>query len=785
MPDTEDKKPIIFPVSVLHIQLNTNTGPKGERNIQLFKRSMIKMPKIDIPPVLTSEYPLFTKYVRYPKSIERADWKTKYEFFFNREIFMDNLRKEIDKNSDIYRERITSKDVGEMDKLYEWMQTTEKHNIMITLRSIFPIPESFGKILKNSYEHILKNATNSRVIMDIDIQNSINFFGFMYKFGMANKDKEEYFINIGGKRYTVDDVIWENDLVNHPIYKEFLISQRETGANSVIDVNEKYSAYLEKLNDSLNEMKLMEQFHSEFFTYSEYCKNRMIAGKLCDDKQMYIFFTGSIKNANNNDIMQNYIRQNNELNIQMKYLMQKYYLNTEYENYISNKKNTTPQEKRLIDILAKNNVDFKNMKVSKFDDITANQDEIRRIWRDSLDAIFKLNTIGDNNDTVEKVENALLDKMIADLKTDTFFMIRQHILEKANTIIQDRQKSKSHSDRISIANSVADKIKRVSSELGESAADIIISIKDSFDNHKQMYSNEGVNVFMEKSDEVIFERFLKMSIEIKAASIVLKFAKNNVSINLNDKNADGTEVSNVNKLINKFIREENFGTEANISNKLSTNLKNVFEPVRKTSNRELYKVLKLFNYGDAVMRKEYKMSKSEVTEYKQIFDKIYDKYVLDKRVKDDDLDTFLYTGIDEVKTSSEEEKDAKNTKSVIKQNVNEIYVYISLVNADTLEKVNRSSCKLFDKEMEQEFMHLAEPNNKNNTTVSKYRDFDIEATKESVTNKNETEANANANANVNANANKPDTKDQVKGGGKSGSRRLRIRFNQKRKTIRR
>jgi hypothetical protein len=90
----------VFPVSELYIQLDTNTGPNGESNIQLFKSSIMKMPKIESQPVITSEFPFFTKYVRYPSYIERRSWKTRYEFFFNRAIFMDRLRKEIVKNKD-------------------------------------------------------------------------------------------------------------------------------------------------------------------------------------------------------------------------------------------------------------------------------------------------------------------------------------------------------------------------------------------------------------------------------------------------------------------------------------------------------------------------------------------------------------------------------------------------------------------------------------------------------------------------------------------------------------
>ena len=260
--DTQQNN-IIFPVSELYIQLDTNTGPDGESNVKLFKRSMIKMPKMDTPPILTNDFPYFTKNVRYPESIQNETWRKKYEFFFNRDLFVDRLRSHIDSSPSSYKDIFKDKQNLEKDKkkkelanLNEWVKETEIRNIMITLRALFPIPEVFGKSLKNSYEHVLMQENNSRVFFDVNIRDAFNIFGFMYKFGIVNKEKEEYFINIDGKRYAVDDVLWENDVVNHPIYNTFLMAQRETYeevTKSRNEIDDKYEKYAEEFTSDLCE----------------------------------------------------------------------------------------------------------------------------------------------------------------------------------------------------------------------------------------------------------------------------------------------------------------------------------------------------------------------------------------------------------------------------------------------------------------------------------------------------------------------------------------------------
>ena len=730
---------IIFPVSLLYIQLDVNVGGNKnskESNMHLFKRSMLKMPKMNTKPILTSEYPFFTKNVRYPRSIERADWRTKYEFFFNRPLFIERLRQEIDANPSIYRERLTpKKDASktEVDDLYKWTTDTEMHNVMVTLRSIFPIPDFLGKSLRNSYQHVLMEKQNSRILLDLNVRNAVNIFGFMYKFGIASKEKEEYFINIDGKRYMVDDVIWKNDIINHPVYSRFLSSQRETYeevAKSTEEVEETYGIYLKKLNDELRTLLDTELMQKDFYKIENDCKDA-----LCNDinyqLDMFAFFKTNIKKSNADQFYKT-VKTQNELEYKdsIKYLLHYYYFRIEYENLKNLSKDDynkmSGQQKKVFDAFMNkyasidktyDHRNFPNNIASAFSNDWFS--EVTSLY----DYLYLDDTDFEYDDIEDYISDKLIDQMYNDLKVDTILMMRLHVLSKVKTSVNSIGQSgriTMNADRINTANTVADKLDRLSKETGENAADIILSIREDFDSHLQLHRGEGVNIFMERDYEMLFERLLKMAIEIKAAKIVLNFAKNNIPMNLTGKKPDGSNVSQVNQRINQHIRDY-FGTEASINNQLSSNVNDVFEPVRKTSNRELYKVLKLFKIGDAIIKREYKLSDSDIDEYRKVLENAYDKFVQNKKVDVENIEPYLYTGVDEVKST-----DKGNQNKDIRRSVYEIYVGLDLVNADFYEKSNRASCKLNDKKMEQELLYLMDPRNKTYKVLTKFRDFKVD-----------------------------------------------------------
>ena len=736
---------VIFPVSLLYIQLDLNVGEKKDgRNIQLFKRSMIKMPKMNTQPIITSEYPFFTKNVRYPSSIEGADWKAKYEFFFNRPLFIERLRKEIDANPSIYREKLIPKKNAteeEEKELYEWMSATEIHNIMVTLRSLFPIPDMFGKALKNSYQHVIMGEPNNRIIYDLSIRNAVNIFGFMYKFGIISKEREEYFINVNGKRYIVDDVVWRNDIINHPVYSKFLSSQRETYeevAKSAGDVEEKYDIYLKRLRDEISSLLNTEKIQKDF--YKIVCKT---PGRTPDcesttyDMDAYNYYKTLLKKMSLDEFngLENVVKSGKKFTNGIKFLVHHYY----FKDIINKLSKETIQEleEMLQDIGHTESNQIKQslkafydayQKISKehtIGSVLENKkiNEFNGEWVLESGSLYDYFHFSDDsfdyNEPDDYVSKKIISQMYEDLKVDSLFMMRMHILSKirSNTPTTGSVINM-NIDRTNTANSVADKLDKLSNETGENMADIILSIREDFDNHLQLHKGEGINIFMEREYEVLFDRLLKMSIEIKSARIVLNFAKNNIPMNLTGKKPDGSDVSQVTQRINKHILDF-FSTEASINNKLSSNVNNVFEPIRKTSNKDLYMVLKLFKMGDAVIKREYGMNDDDINKYRNILENVYDRYVQNKKINTDVIKSYLYTGVDEAKSIVSEEK----SDTEVRRNVYEVYVGMDLVDADSYDKTKRAPCKLIDKEMEQELLYLVDPRNKTYNVLNKFRDF--------------------------------------------------------------
>ena len=220
-------------------------------------------------------------------------------------------------------------------------------------------------------------------------------------------------------------------------------------------------------------------------------------------------------------------------------------------------------------------------------------------------------------------------------------MLRLNMMSKSKHFLNNATKYSSNinNDRITLINSVNDNLKKLSILLNTTDIEdfsenvlkqivgYIISVREAFDNYKQLHGSEGINVFLDREYEIMFDRLLKMAIQIRATETVLNFSKNNVQMNLTGKNSDGTDVLPMNQRINQYIMYY-FGTEASINNKLSTNVNNVYEPVRKTSNLELYKILRLVKFGDVLTKREYKWTTEMIERYRNILNYINEKYVV-------------------------------------------------------------------------------------------------------------------------------------------------------------
>lgn len=702
---------ILFPVSVLNIQLDTNVD-----GVKTFKRSMLKTPKTSRVPALTSEYPFFTKYVKYPSWIEYEPWQTRFEFFFNRDMFIDRLRKAVKKNDKIWipksvkspEKKDSKSGEAEVDpaKAKEdeenRLQEFEIHNIMVTLRSIFPIPEVFGNALQNSYRHILNNNSNFRIVSDVNVKNAVNIFGFMYKFGIADRAKEEYFINISGKRYSIERVVWENDVVNHPEYFKFLSAHHETFEEvekSKDAVQSKYNGYLEDLNKQLDEMAAVDELKIKFYDIVKSSSSAPAPPKLFDinfkekdveisDASKYVAISKFIKSKQEQELVK----------LLKEFLFEGRDLNKTYEP--GGAGTGTATKNSLIQLFYKNST--KSLGEIPYDGAIFTQ--FNTLWPDK-------SKVG---------EDAILEFVKKIKIENTQFSIWLNLINNMPTDERSR-------DRAQVNERMQEKFKRLygdGRESGNDAAKTILGIKEDADAHEES-KREPITVFFTGEYNKFFVDLLKFAVQVNAAEVVYKFAEEGVPMILTDKQLDGSEERPIIKRRNKFIRD-NFGTEAGISNKLANSVNNVYEPVRKTSNVKLYKLIRQLKSDLPISPYLTADELKQIEKERQIFQQIYAKYISTyaSSVNQEDIKPYLYTGVEEAKISTDKE-DGKEAK--IARNVQEIYVRVNLVEALKMETTSKAPCKYYDKLLENEYLYLTDKRNKNTSRLPKYRDFVFDA----------------------------------------------------------
>lgn len=202
-----------------------------------------------------SKYPLLTTDLKYPPNkifnIAREGYPSIIALFFNKTVFKNKMNEFISKKRGLFfgnqmpkdmrlsklnkyledlQSQISDENITEMKKqslrmdiekqkvaIYEHLKiadivrlkvrdSTLKHNIMIMLRFLFPTyyPAKFN--ISDSYnEYILRKSPNF---------NDFNLI--TYDFNNTS------YLKINQNIYTITKVTWLNDVINHPLYRDFL-----------------------------------------------------------------------------------------------------------------------------------------------------------------------------------------------------------------------------------------------------------------------------------------------------------------------------------------------------------------------------------------------------------------------------------------------------------------------------------------------------------------------------------------------------------------------------------
>jgi hypothetical protein len=201
-----------FTIESLSIKIYTNI-PDKQNQIVNFTRSMLYIPKptnkddaVEFESVALEELPFFTTDVEYPVDLlNRLDYQSRVNFFFNSGKFVDILRPYYVKEDNVAGETFKSTD----DSYYEKRERRTRGNIMTMLEILFPTKFPVINDIQTSYD-FLKDKQSTRPFWFNPFQT--HYFSYL---------------KIGGGTYTIKKTVWLNDMLNHPLYRKMIVEYRK------------------------------------------------------------------------------------------------------------------------------------------------------------------------------------------------------------------------------------------------------------------------------------------------------------------------------------------------------------------------------------------------------------------------------------------------------------------------------------------------------------------------------------------------------------------------------
>jgi hypothetical protein len=181
-----------------------------------------------------SEYPYFSSWIPYPREIlVKMDYADQVDFFFKKDDFINIL-----KNTSTYKNLLKQKEElrlmniknnrkfqtnpNENNQLFILDKTEQnnniRNNIMIMLTLLFPISFPTKDNITNSYDALFLNTSNISSVSSI-IPLLLNIM-----LGVeSNKQKYSYIQSPSKGICTVTQIVWLNDIYNHPEYKKIIL----------------------------------------------------------------------------------------------------------------------------------------------------------------------------------------------------------------------------------------------------------------------------------------------------------------------------------------------------------------------------------------------------------------------------------------------------------------------------------------------------------------------------------------------------------------------------------
>ena len=191
-------------VDKLVIKFNTNIPSKTEQLVE-FTRSMLHIPVDPSIPntndIILEKYPFITADVKYPrKYLSRLNYRERLAFFFNEGVFTDTLSKHATRSS------------KNRSKQYLF-----EKNVLIMLDILFPTSFPVASNVSMSKDALYGNTSTTYSAKPRSIFDALSM----------NVGPTFSYLTIKGKNYTVQKLVWLNDLLNHPLYYKLIDSYRK------------------------------------------------------------------------------------------------------------------------------------------------------------------------------------------------------------------------------------------------------------------------------------------------------------------------------------------------------------------------------------------------------------------------------------------------------------------------------------------------------------------------------------------------------------------------------
>ena len=283
-----------FTIESLAIKIYTNI-PDKQNQIVNFTRSMLYIPKptnndevIEVESVALEDLPFFTTDVEYPvNQLNRLDYQSRVNFFFNSGKFVDILRPYYVKEDNVAGETFKSTD----DSYYEKRERRTRENIMTMLEILFPTKFPVINDIQTSYD-FLKDKQSTRPFWFNPFQT--HYFSYL---------------KIGGGTYTIKKTVWLNDMLNHPVYRKMIVEYRKVRkwadeqlyskdsrfgnpAEQIKDIKTKIKAELNKMSETVTKLNVIAD---------DYIKDakKSAGGAEKEKTNSFIKVTTAVNNANN------------------------------------------------------------------------------------------------------------------------------------------------------------------------------------------------------------------------------------------------------------------------------------------------------------------------------------------------------------------------------------------------------------------------------------------------------------------------------------------------------